>query len=128
LAETAGAIVVGELTQKRQEIEVSTYIGAGKLRELKELVVAREADLVIFDNDLSPAQVRNLEKELGVKVLDRSEVILDIFASRARTVEARLQVELAQLEYSLPRLKRMWTHLSRQRGGGIGLRLSLIHI
>jgi GTP-binding protein HflX len=122
LAETAGAVIVGELTQKRQEIEVSTYIGAGKLRELKELVVARDADVVIFDNDLSPAQVRNLEKELGVKVLDRSEVILDIFASRARTVEARLQVELAQLEYSLPRLKRMWTHLSRQTGGGIGLR------
>ncbi|MCS7022233.1 MAG: GTPase HflX [Gemmataceae bacterium] len=122
LAETAGAVVVGEVTQKRQEVEVSTYIGSGKLRELKELVLARSADVVIFDNDLSPAQVRNLEKELGVKVLDRSEVILDIFASRARTMEARLQVELAQLEYSLPRLKRMWTHLSRQTGGGIGLR------
>ncbi|MCS7269999.1 MAG: GTPase HflX, partial [Gemmataceae bacterium] len=118
----AGAVVVGEVTQKRQEVEVSTYIGSGKLRELKELVLARSADVVIFDNDLSPAQVRNLEKELGVKVLDRSEVILDIFASRARTMEARLQVELAQLEYSLPRLKRMWTHLSRQTGGGIGLR------
>lgn len=114
--------MVGEVTQKRQEVEVSTYIGSGKLRELKELVLARSADVVIFDNDLSPAQVRNLEKELGVKVLDRSEVILDIFASRARTMEARLQVELAQLEYSLPRLKRMWTHLSRQTGGGIGLR------
>lgn len=122
LAEAAGAVVVGELTQRRQEIEVSTYIGSGKLRELKEMVTARDADVVIFDNDLSPAQVRNLEKELNVKVLDRSEVILDIFATRARTVEARLQVELAQLEYSLPRLKRMWTHLSRQTGGGIGLR------
>lgn len=78
--------------------------------------------MVVFDNDLSPAQGRNLEKALGVKVLDRSEVILDIFATRARTTEARLQVELAQLEYSLPRLKQMWSHLSRQKGGGIGLR------
>jgi GTP-binding protein HflX len=122
LAETAGAIIVGELTQKRHEIDVATYIGTGKLRELKEMVIARDADVVIFDNDLSPAQVRNLEQELSVKVLDRSEVILDIFATRARTMEARLQVELAQLEYSLPRLKHMWTHLSRQTGGGIGLR------
>ncbi len=114
--------MVGELTQKRHEIEVSTYIGAGKLRELQEMVQVRDADVVIFDNDLSPPQVRNLETALKVKVLDRSEVILDIFASRARTTEARLQVELAQLEYSLPRLKHMWTHLSRQTGGGIGLR------
>jgi GTP-binding protein HflX len=78
--------------------------------------------VVVFDNDLSPAQARNLEKALGIKVLDRSELILDIFATRAQTIEARLQVELAQLEYSLPRLKQMWTHLSRQKGGGIGLR------
>jgi GTP-binding protein HflX len=124
LAETAGAAVVGELTQKRQEVNLTTYIGSGKLKELKELVEATDADVVIFDNDLSPAQGRNLEKALGVKVLDRSEVILDIFATRAQTLEARLQVELAQLEYSLPRLKNMWTHLSRQTGtgGGIGLR------
>lgn len=122
LAETAGASVVGELTQKRQDIQLGTYIGSGKLRELTELVEATGANVVCFDNDLSPAQARNLEKAVGVKVLDRSEVILDIFATRAQTLEARLQVELAQLEYSLPRLKNMWTHLSRQAGGGIGLR------
>jgi GTPase len=122
LAEAAGARVVGELTQKRHEIHLATYIGSGKVGELKELVEAADADVVIFDNDLHPAQGRNLEKALGVKVLDRSELILDIFATRARTLESRLQVELAQLEYSLPRLKNMWTHLSRQKGGGIGLR------
>ena len=113
---------MGELTQKRQYIHLTTYIGRGKVAELAELVEATDADVVAFDNDLSPAQARNLEKALGVKVLDRSEVILDIFATRAQTLEARLQVELAQLEYSLPRLKNMWTHLSRQIGGGIGLR------
>ncbi|MFO0850479.1 MAG: GTPase HflX [Gemmataceae bacterium] len=122
LAETAGAVVVGEMTQKRHDIHLATYIGSGKVKELAELVEATDADVVVFDNDLNPAQARNLEKALGVKVLDRSEVILDIFASRAQTLEARLQVELAQLEYSLPRLKNMWTHLSRQAGGGIGLR------
>ena len=122
LAATAGAVVVGGLVQKRQRIVPGTYIGKGKLQELLEEVQAKDADVVIFDNDLSGAQVRNLEKTLGVKVLDRSELILDIFATRARSVEARLQVELAQLEYSLPRLKRMWTHLSRYSGGGIGLR------
>lgn len=122
LATTAGAAVVGELTQKRQDIQLATYIGSGKVGELHDLVESTDADVVIFDNDLSPAQARNLEKALGVKVLDRSEVILDIFATRAQTTEARLQVELAQLEYSLPRLKQMWTHLSRQKGGGIGLR------
>jgi GTP-binding protein HflX len=121
LATTAGAVVVGGMTQRRQEIIPATYIGKGKLAELQEQVKASDADVVIFDNDLSPAQVRNLEKATEVKVLDRSELILDIFATRARTVEARLQVELAQLEYSLPRLKRMWTHLSRY-SGGIGLR------
>jgi GTPase len=122
LAETAGARIAGELTQKRREIHLATYIGSGKVKELKDLVHAAEADVVMFDNDLSPAQVKNLENAIGVKVLDRSEVILDIFASRARTLESRLQVELAQLEYSLPRLKNMWSHLSRQKGGGIGLR------
>jgi GTP-binding protein HflX len=122
LAETAGAFIVGELTQKRNDIVPGTYIGRGKLEELKLLVDATGADVVIFDNDLTPAQVRNLEKATKVKVLDRSELILDIFATRARTHEARLQVELAQLEYSLPRLRNMWTHLSRQTGGGIGLR------
>ena len=122
LATTAGAAVVGELTQKRQDVQLATYIGSGKLAELQELVETTDADVVVFDNDLNPAQARNLEKALGVKVLDRSEVILDIFATRAQTLEARLQVELAQLEYSLPRLKNMWSHLSRQKGGGIGLR------
>ncbi len=122
LTAAAGASVVGELTQKRQDIQLATYIGSGKLKDLAELVQSHDADVVIFDNDLSPAQARNLEKSLSVKVLDRSEVILDIFATRAQTVESRLQVELAQLEYSLPRLKQMWSHLSRQKGGGIGLR------
>jgi GTPase len=122
LATTAGAAVVAELTQKRHDIQLATYIGSGKLQELSELVESSDADVVIFDNDLSPAQARNLEKAIGVKVLDRSELILDIFATRAQTAESRLQVELAQLEYSLPRLKQMWTHLSRQKGGGIGLR------
>jgi GTP-binding protein HflX len=121
LAATAGAVVVGGLMQRRQEVVPATYIGKGKLLELQAQVAATDADVVIFDNDLSPAQVRNLEKATAVKVLDRSELILDIFATRARTAEARLQVELAQLEYSLPRLRRMWTHLSRYKGG-IGLR------
>jgi GTP-binding protein HflX len=121
LATTAGAVIVGSLLQRRLEIIPATYIGKGKLAELQQQVEASDADVVIFDNDLSPAQVRNLEKATGVKVLDRSELILDIFATRARTAEARLQVELAQLEYSLPRLRRMWTHLSRYKGG-IGLR------
>jgi GTP-binding protein HflX len=121
LATTAGATVVGSLLQRRQEIVPATYIGKGKLAELEAEARATDADVILFDNDLSPAQVRNLEKATGLKVLDRSELILDIFATRARTVEARLQVELAQLEYALPRLKRMWTHLSRY-SGGIGLR------
>jgi GTP-binding protein HflX len=121
LARTAGLIVVGSMLQKRQRPDSATYIGSGKVGELEELVEAHEADLVVFDNDLGPAQTRNLEKLLHVKVIDRTEVILDIFATRARTHEAHLQVELAQLEYALPRLKRMWTHLSRYKGG-IGLR------
>ena len=121
LAATAGAVVAAELTQRRERPDQTTYLGSGKVTELKGLVARHDADVVIFDNDLSPAQTRNLERELGVKVLDRSEVILDIFAARARTHEARLAVELAQLEYSLPRLKRMWTHLSRLKMG-IGMR------
>ena len=110
LAESAGARVVGEMTQKRHDVQLDTYIGSGKVVELAELVEATDADVVIFDNDLSPAQGRNLEKTLNVKVLDRSELILDIFSTRAQTLESRLQVELAQLEYALPRLKNMWTH------------------
>ncbi len=121
LTMTAGALVVGGLVQKRVRVVPGTYIGKGKLEELQQQVESTDADVVIFDNDLSPGQVRNLEKATSVKVLDRSELILDIFATRARTAEARLQVELAQLEYSLPRLKRMWSHLSRYKGG-IGLR------
>jgi GTPase len=121
LATTAGAVIVGGLMQRRQQIHHATYVGKGKVDELTELVKASDADVVIFDNELTPAQVRNLEKATGVKVLDRSELILDIFATRARTHEARLAVELAQLEYSLPRLKQMWTHLSRQVGGGGGI-------
>ena len=121
LAKTAGLIVVGSMLQKRQQPDIATYIGSGKVEELKAQVEAHEADLVIFDNDLGPAQTRNLEKVLDVKVIDRTEVILDIFATRAQTHEAHLQVELAQLEYALPRLKRMWTHLSRYKGG-IGVR------
>ena len=121
LAKTAGLVVVGGLLQRRPQVDIATYIGSGKVEELKELAGAHEADVAIFDNDLGPAQTRNLEKLLGVKVIDRTEVILDIFATRARTAEAHLQVELAQLEYALPRLKRMWTHLSRYKGG-IGVR------
>ena len=121
LATTAGTVIVGELSQRRPVPDCTTYLGHGKVAELKQLVASAEADVVVFDNDLNPAQTRNLEKELQVKVIDRTELILDIFASNARTHEARLAVELAQLEYSLPRLKRLWTHLSRIKAG-IGMR------
>ena len=121
LAETAGARVVGGLTQRREKPDIATYLGKGKVEELQRLVEFHAADVVIFDNDLSPAQTRNLEQALHVKVLDRTELILDIFATHAQTYEARLAVELAQLEYSLPRLKRMWTHLSRLKMG-VGMR------
>jgi GTP-binding protein HflX len=121
LADTAGARVAGEIAQRRGVVHPATFIGKGKLEELKSLAGEMDADVVIFDDDLSPAQVRNLEKALGRKVIDRSELILDIFARRARTRESRLQVELAQLEYTLPRLTGMWKHLERQ-AGGIGTR------
>jgi GTP-binding protein HflX len=121
LAEAAGTTVVGRLTQRRSVPDAATYLGKGKVEELTHLAAAAEADVVVFDNDLSPAQTRNLEKATGLKVLDRTELILDIFANRAQTHQARLAVELAQLEYSMPRLKRMWTHLSRQKKG-VGLR------
>ncbi len=117
LAEAAGTQVVGKLTQRREAPDAATYLGKGKVEELAALAHAEMADVVIFDNDLSPGQTRNLEKAIGLKVLDRTELILDIFASRAQTHEARLAVELAQLEYAMPRLKRMWTHLSRQKKG-----------
>ncbi|MEE9414238.1 MAG: GTPase HflX, partial [Acidimicrobiales bacterium] len=121
LVETAGATIVGRMTQNRKAPDKTTYLGRGKVEELGLLVEASDADIVVFDNDLSPAQIRNLEQAIGVKVLDRTEVILDIFSTRAQTHESRLAVELAQLEYSLPRLKRMWTHLSRMKMG-VGMR------
>ena len=121
LAEAAGTHVVGKLTQKRETPTTGSYLGSGKVEELVALVKATNADVVIFDNDLSPGQVRNLESATSVKVLDRTELILDIFASHAQTYESRLAVELAQLEYSLPRLKNMWTHLSRLKMG-VGMR------
>ena len=121
LATTAQTEVVMGITQRRSRPDVRTYVGKGKLAELALQVDAHEVDVVIFDNDLSPAQISNLEKMLNVKVLDRTELILDIFATHAQTYESRLAVELAQLEYSLPRLKRMWTHLSRLKMG-IGMR------
>ena len=121
LASAAGVEPVGFLSQRRDIPAAATYLGTGKVEELRVLVDSKDADVVIFDNDLTPAQTRNLEKALGVKVLDRTELILDIFASRAQTHQARLAVELAQLEYAMPRLKRMWTHLSRQKAG-VGLR------
>ena len=121
LVTTAGANVVGTLTQRRLRPDKKTYLGQGKVEELTSLISLTKAEVVIFDNDLSPAQIRNLEQLLDTKVLDRSELILDIFATRAQTYESRLQVELAQLQYALPRLKRMWTHLSRIEGG-IGTR------
>jgi len=121
LAETAGTAVVGRMAQRRESPDQRTYLGKGKVEELRLFVESRNADVLLFDNDLTPAQTRNLEKALGVKVLDRTELILDIFATHAQTNESRLAVELAQLEYSLPRLKRMWTHLSRLNMG-VGMR------
>ena len=121
LAAAAGARVVGSLVQHRRAIDASLYVGRGKADQVRRLASSRRANSIVFDNDLSPAQVRNLEKITEVKVIDRSELILDIFARRARTAEARLQVELAQLEYTYPRLRKMWTHLSRFEGG-IGTR------
>lgn len=121
LCETAGTKVVGEITQRMSRPHARTFIGKGKVAELIELIESSEADAVVFHCDLTGAQLRNLEEATKVKVIDRTELILDIFASRARTKQAKLQVELAQLEYSLPRLKRMWKHLSRYEGG-IGTR------
>ena len=121
LADTAGAEVVGRTHQRVDAPTPNLYLGQGKVEELEGLVQAAGSTLVLFDEPLSPVQGSNLEKALGVRVMDRTEVILDIFATRARSAEAKMQVELAQLEYLLPRLTRMWTHLSRIRGG-IGLR------
>jgi GTPase len=121
LADTAGAMVVGELTQQLDRPNPATYLGKGKIDELRLRIDEEQASLLIFDDELSPAQAKNIEDATGRRVMDRAELILDIFATRARTSEARMQVELAQLEYMLPRLTRMWTHLEKFRGG-IGMR------
>jgi GTP-binding protein HflX len=121
LADTAGAIVVGELTQHIDRPDSRTYLGSGKIDELRDRVNETSATLVLFDDELSPSQGKNIEDAIGTRVMDRAELILDIFATRARTSEAKIQVELAQLEYMLPRLTRMWTHLEKFRGG-IGVR------
>lgn len=121
LADTAGADVIGTLTQQLDRPNPATYLGKGKIDELRDRIAAAGATLVLFDDELSPTQGKNIEDATGCRVMDRAEVILDIFATRARSREARMQVELAQLEYMLPRLTRMWTHLEKFRGG-IGVR------
>ncbi|UIR56077.1 GTPase HflX [Sphingobacterium sp. SRCM116780] len=121
LVQTAGGITKGIFTQKLAYPDRATFVGSGKLEEIQAFVIAEEIDMVVFDDELSPSQLRNIERELKVKILDRSNLILDIFASHAKTAQAKTQVELAQLQYLLPRLTRMWTHLERQRGG-IGMR------
>jgi GTP-binding protein HflX len=121
LADTAGATVVGEVTQMLDRPHPGTYLGKGKIEELRVAIEEKQATVIIFDDELSPAQGRNVETALNTRVVDRAELILDIFATRARTSEAKMQVELAQLEYTLPRLTRMWTHLEKFRGG-IGMR------
>jgi len=121
LAETAGAVPVKRFIQKLNVANPSTFVGSGKAAEIAQYVAENEIDLAIFDDELTPVQLRNIENELQCRVIDRTNLILDIFAHRARTSQARTQVELAQYQYMLPRLRRMWTHLERQRGG-IGLR------
>jgi GTP-binding protein HflX len=121
LTDTAGAVIVGELTQQLDKPNAATYLGAGKIDELRKRVIETHASLVVFDDELSPSQSKNIEDAIGQRVVDRAELILDIFATRARSAEAKMQVELAQLEYMLPRLTRMWTHLEKFRGG-IGVR------
>lgn len=121
LVDTAGAIPAGRFVQKMEVPNSRTYIGKGKLEQIREYIQTHEIDIAVFDDELSGSQLRNIEKELNVRVLDRTNLILDIFASRAKTAYAKTQVELAQYEYLLPRLAGMWTHLERQRGG-IGLR------
>ena len=121
LLETAGGVALKKVVQKLERPDPRTYVGSGKLEEIKEYKNALDVDFMVFDDELTPAQLRNLERELGCRILDRTTLILDIFAKRARTSIAKTQVELAQLQYMLPRLTRMWTHLERQRGG-IGMR------
>src|SRR6201985_859708 len=121
LVETAGGLTVKHFTQKMQKPDRATFVGSGRLEEIRDYVKSEEIDIVVFDDELSPSQLRNIENELQVKILDRSNLILDIFANRAQTAQAKAQVELAQLQYLLPRLTRLWTHLERQKGG-IGMR------
>jgi GTPase len=121
LAETAGAITVKRFLQKLSHPDSKTFVGKGKLQEIKEFIRDRDISLVIFDDELTGAQIMNIEKELGIYTIDRSDLILDIFARRAKTAQAKTQVELAQYQYILPRLKGMWKHLERQ-GGGVGTR------
>lgn len=121
LVDTAGGVVERRFTQKMLRPERATFVGTGKLDEIAAYVKSEEIDLVVFDDELSPSQLRNIENVLQVKILDRSSLILDIFAGRAQTAQAKTQVELAQLQYMLPRLTRLWTHLERQKGG-IGMR------
>ena len=121
LAETAGAVGVKKFIQKVDRPDSRTYIRSGKLLEIKQYVEENEIEVVIFDDELSPTQLRNIERELNIRILDRTNLILDIFAQRAKTAYAKMQVELAQYQYLLPRLTRMWTHLERQKGG-IGMR------
>src|SRR4030043_2077809 len=121
LAFTAGILPVKKFVQKLKYPNPRTFVGAGKIKEIKDFIIQNDSDLVIFDDELSPSQIRNIEKELEIRTLDRTNLILDIFAHRAKTAYAKTQVELAQYEYLLPRLAGMWTHLERQRGG-IGLR------
>jgi len=121
LVETAGGTCIHQFTQKVQRPDIRTYVGKGKLEEICEYVKAEEADIVVFDDELSPSQLRNIEFELKCRVMDRSSLILDIFAKRAQSAQAKTQVELAKCQFMLPRLKRLWTHLERQKGG-IGMR------
>ncbi len=121
LADTAGAQAVKRFTQKLPHPDRATFIGKGKLEEVRQYVAGKDISLVIFDDELTGSQIANIQKELKVKVIDRSDLILDIFARRARTAQAKVQVELAQYQYILPRLRGMWTHLERQKGG-IGMR------
>ncbi|NEU10372.1 GTPase HflX [Flavihumibacter sp. R14] len=121
LVDTAGGETIRSFTQRMQRPDRATFVGTGKLEEIGAFVKSEEIDIVVFDDELSPSQLRNIENELQVKILDRSNLILDIFAKRAQTSQAKTQVELAQLQYLLPRLTRLWTHLERQKGG-IGMR------
>jgi GTP-binding protein HflX len=121
LVDTAGAETVKIFTQKLQQPDRATFVGSGRLEDIKAFVTEEEIDMVVFDDELTPSQLRNIERELQVKILDRNNLILDIFANRAQTAQAKTQVELAQLQYLLPRLTRLWTHLERQKGG-IGMR------